>query len=243
VLGVIPAAFAYLLEMMFRTMSIDVLVAVLPIAAAGLVAVPSSRWFWRSLRWILAAVLLKPALALILVIGVGVVAGSTGFIGILAGTAVLLLAVLLPFVLYRMLAFVDPGTDSGRDFRSTAAQFGIGGYGANNPIVRGYQAALKHWKGGNDGDNDARFDDAAEDDNEDGSADTASSDATPAHDGSGSSSSTADRGGTSDTKGPPKDSDHKDDDHDPTTPTHRPTGDADASRSSAAEEAGPEAAL
>lgn len=116
--GVIPAALGYLLEMVFRQAVILVLVATIPITAAGLLAQTSASWFWRSVRWILAAVLMKPALALVLVIGVGMLSRPTGVVGLLAGVGVLLIALFCPFTLFRLLAFVEPGTGANATMRS-----------------------------------------------------------------------------------------------------------------------------
>ena len=51
------------------------LIATVPITAAGLLANTTATWFWRSLRWMLAAILMKPALALVLVVGVNMLSG------------------------------------------------------------------------------------------------------------------------------------------------------------------------
>lgn len=116
--GVIPAALGYLLEMVFRQAVILGLVATIPITAAGLLAQTSASWLWRSVRWILAAVLMKPALALVLVIGVGMLSRPTGVVGLLGGVGVLLIALFCPFTLFRLLAFVEPGTGANTTMRS-----------------------------------------------------------------------------------------------------------------------------
>ncbi|GAA1831869.1 hypothetical protein GCM10009772_06910 [Pseudonocardia alni subsp. carboxydivorans] len=116
--GVIPAAIGFALAMIFRAAAIMVLIATIPIAAACLVSDTTASMFWRAVRWILAAVLMKPALALVVVIGVNIMSRTQGVAGLLAGTAVLLISLFCPMVLYRLLAFVDPGTGAGIAVRS-----------------------------------------------------------------------------------------------------------------------------
>lgn len=122
--GVLPAAVGFLLQMLFRQAVIIVLIATVPITAAGLLASTTATWFWRSLRWMLAAILMKPALALVLVIGVSMLSGPTGIGGLLAGAGVLLISLFCPLALFRLLAFVERGPQllSGR----TAAVSGPG---------------------------------------------------------------------------------------------------------------------
>ena len=74
--GVLPAALGFLLQMLFRQAVILVLIATVPITAAGLLANTTASWFWRWLRWMLAAILMKPALALVLVVGVNMLSGA-----------------------------------------------------------------------------------------------------------------------------------------------------------------------
>ncbi|MEQ3552871.1 hypothetical protein WIS52_20585 [Pseudonocardia nematodicida] len=130
--GVIPAALGFALAMIFRAAAIMVLIATIPIAAACLVADSTASMFWRVVRWLLAAVLLKPALALVLVIGVNIISNVEGPAGVLAGTAVLLISLFCPMVLYRLLAFVDPGTHAGMAMRAGAGSRRSGEPGADN---------------------------------------------------------------------------------------------------------------
>jgi hypothetical protein len=57
----------------------------------------------------LAAVLMKPALALVLVVGVNMLSGPTGVGGLFAGSGVLLISLFCPLALFRLLAFVERG--------------------------------------------------------------------------------------------------------------------------------------
>jgi hypothetical protein len=131
--GLLPAAVGYVLEMLFREAAIYVLVAVVPLVAAGLLANVSAGWFWRTVRWLAAAIAMKPVLALTLVLGVSIAGGSQGVSGLLAGVAVLVVSLIAPFVLFRLFAFVDPHSDPGAGFREFLASRGVDSYGANNP--------------------------------------------------------------------------------------------------------------
>ncbi|MEU6131360.1 hypothetical protein ABZ805_19475 [Saccharopolyspora sp. NPDC047091] len=137
VLGVLPAAVGYLLEMLFREAAIYLLVATIPITAAGLLANVTKRWFWTTVRWLLSCIAMKPVLALALVLGIGLVAGAEGLSALLAGIGVLVLSVFSPLVLFRLFAFVDPNTDAGGVFRDAlSSSTGIDSYGMNNPVVK-----------------------------------------------------------------------------------------------------------
>ena len=130
--GLLPAAVGFLLQMLFRQAVIIVLVATVPITAAGLLANTTASWFWRSLRWMLAAILMKPALALVLVIGVNMLSGPTGVGGLLAGAGVLLISLFCPLVLFRLLAFVEHGarySSTARTAVAGAAGMPLGAFG------------------------------------------------------------------------------------------------------------------
>lgn len=115
--GLLPAGLGYTLEIIWRQAAILVLVATVPITAAGLLAQSTASWYWRTARWTIAAVMVKPALALVLVIGFSVLAQTSGPTGVLAGVGVLWVSLVAPLALYRLLAFIDPGTDAGGAFR------------------------------------------------------------------------------------------------------------------------------
>lgn len=115
--GLLPAALGYTLEIIWRQAAILVLVATVPITAAGMIAQSTATWFWKACRWIVAAIAVKPALALIMVIGFSVLAQTAGPAGLLASVGVLWVSLVTPLALYRLLAFVDPGTDAGGAFR------------------------------------------------------------------------------------------------------------------------------
>ncbi|MCF7547276.1 hypothetical protein [Pseudonocardia sp. WMMC193] len=127
--GVIPAGLGFALQMIFRQGVIWILLATIPITAAGLMTQTTSAMFWRNVRWALAAIIMKPALALVLVVGVNLMSAPTGVGGLLVGTGVLLIAVFCPMTVYRLLSFVEPGTQAGMALRSLSSQGSSSGPG------------------------------------------------------------------------------------------------------------------
>jgi hypothetical protein len=111
-----------------------VLAATSAISAGGLLAQTSSAWFWRSLRWFLAALLVSPVAVLVLGVGVTVTEGlltgaeetsTEAAVGMaVVGCLLILLGAICPLALFRLLAFVDPGTSSGAALRSSLAASG-----------------------------------------------------------------------------------------------------------------------
>ncbi|MGW4527895.1 hypothetical protein [Amycolatopsis sp. NPDC004378] len=163
-IGVIPAAIGYILEMLFREAAIYVLVGTVPIVAAGLLANITAHWFWRTCRWILACIAMKPVLALALVLGVAIAGGAQGLNGLLAGVGVLIISLFCPFVLFRLFAFVDPNSDAGAAFRDALSGIGVDSYGANNPAMMAAGAVGGSGGGGAIEDaNTGRFDEAVAD--------------------------------------------------------------------------------
>lgn len=127
------AALGHLLIMLGRAAALLVLVASGPISAAGLVSDAGRSWFWKSLRWFHAAAFTPVVMVLVLGIGVqfstGVAAGLADSSAKAIGTAlpaVLLLCIgcVAPLALFKLLAFVDPGTPSGASFRQGLAMAG-----------------------------------------------------------------------------------------------------------------------
>ncbi len=183
VFGVIPAGLGFAFEAVFREAAIYVLVGTIPIAAAGLVADVTARWYWKVVCWGLVAIVMKPALAFVLVLAVAIVGGAQGLSGLLAGIGVLFVALMVPLVLFKLFAFVDPDADPQGVFRDKLADAGLDSYGDNSIAGRVAGAfgkmARKDLKNkgsgdgdGEDGDDDAqeqanvdRFDQVAADDN------------------------------------------------------------------------------
>ncbi|SNR79566.1 hypothetical protein [Blastococcus mobilis] len=130
----VPASVGYLLLMLVREAALIVLAATSAISAGGLLAQTSSAWFWRSLRWFLAALLVSPVAVLVLGVGVtiteGIVTGAEetsteAAVGMaVVGCLLILLGAICPLALFRLLAFVDPGTSSGAALRSALAASG-----------------------------------------------------------------------------------------------------------------------
>ena len=127
-LFLIFAAIGYLLIMLVRAGALVLLMATSPISAAGLLSEGTRSWFWKSLRWFLAALMIGPLAALVLGIGKkltdGVLSGAGESTQAAVGTAVVgtvlvLLSAFCPLILFRLLAFVDPGTSSGASFRAS----------------------------------------------------------------------------------------------------------------------------
>ena len=130
-LGVLPAAIGLLVAALVREASILVIAATIPILAAGLVAEATARWFWTGLRWLLALIMLTPAVAIVLALGLQLAAGAanataattsdTGQQAVTAfvGAGVLLISVFCPLALFKLFAFIDPGTGSGQRLRTS----------------------------------------------------------------------------------------------------------------------------
>jgi hypothetical protein len=131
------AAFAHLLVMLARAASLVTLAATNPIAAAGLVWEGGRAWFWKAFRWFHAAAFTPVLMVILLGLGVkvtsGVALGMTDSLQAAIGTAVpgvvlIVVASFAPLALFKLLAFVDPGTSSGAAMRAgLAAQGGLEG--------------------------------------------------------------------------------------------------------------------
>jgi type IV secretion system protein TrbL len=160
---IFPAAIGYILIMLVREAALLLLTATSPIAAAGLLAEGTRVWFWKSLRWFLATLLIAPLAAVILGIGVqvtrGTIAGhgdkTAAAVGMaVTGCILILIGAICPLILFRLLAFVDPGTSSGAAMRQAFTAHGalagmLGGKaGFSGGDTAGSGAATKHDSGG-----------------------------------------------------------------------------------------------
>jgi type IV secretion system protein TrbL len=146
---VIPAAFFYVLIMFVREAALIILVATAPISAAGLVSETGKVWFWKTLRWFFSCLLISPMAALLLGIGVklstGIIdpptppksgssisdvanyatASNTAHAGMaVVGCIVIAIGACCPMILFRLLAFVEPGTASGAALRQSWSDAG-----------------------------------------------------------------------------------------------------------------------
>ena len=150
---VIPAAFFYILIMFVREAALIILIATAPITAAGLLNDTSKVWFWKSLRWFVACLLIAPTAALLLGIGVklsaAIVAGAGDKTAAAAGTAVvgtivIAIGAVCPLVLFRLLAFVEPGTASGAALRQSWSDAGgVAGIMSGGKQLAGSSAATQ----------------------------------------------------------------------------------------------------
>lgn len=159
ILGTFPAGFGMAFEMILRQAGIQVIVATIPILAAGLLANTTARWFWKGVRGLLALIFLKPAIALVIVIGVATVAGRQGLFGLLSGIVTLLLALFMPIVLFKLFSFIDP--NAGGDLRGEMADLGAQTYGTDSVPSKQLgnmfgkaKNAWQDWRSGSDDDGD-----------------------------------------------------------------------------------------
>ena len=135
------AALAMFVVWLGRAAALLVLAATTPISAAGLVSEAGRAWFWKSLRWFLAAAFTPVIMVLIIGLGVSLTTGviTEGTPGIdtdigtaLVGSVLICMSSVAPLGLFRMLAFVDPGTTSGASMRAgLQAQGGMSNFAQN----------------------------------------------------------------------------------------------------------------
>lgn len=127
------AAIGHFVVMLTRAAALLILAAATPIAAAGLVAEAGRSWFWKSMRWFHAAALTPVLTVLTMGFGVkltsGVAQGGTKTAEAAVGTAfpgvmLILISVVAPVALFKLLAFVDPGTSSGASMRAGMSSAG-----------------------------------------------------------------------------------------------------------------------
>ncbi|MGG5258659.1 hypothetical protein [Phycicoccus avicenniae] len=135
VLGVLVllAAIGHLVVLLSRGAALVVLTVTAPIAAAGLVSEVGRTWFWKTVRWTHAAALTPPLMALVL--GAGAQLSSRVVIedarslpaavgSAVPGVLLLVVSTFAPLALFKLLAFVDPGTSSGAALRAGVASAG-----------------------------------------------------------------------------------------------------------------------
>lgn len=92
-LAVVVLGLIQWLILLFRQAAILVLVALLPLAAAGVLTNATRRWLPTMVAWLIGLVIYKPLAALIYAIGLGLVAEGEDFVAVLTGIVVLLIAV------------------------------------------------------------------------------------------------------------------------------------------------------
>ena len=130
-------AAGFFLIMLTRAGALLVLVATGPVAAAGLASGFSKAWFWKAFRWFHAAAFTPLLVVLVLGLGIAlttqVVEAQAEGLAKTLGTAIpgvflICIACFSPLALFKLLAFVDPGTQSGAAMRAgMEAQGGLRG--------------------------------------------------------------------------------------------------------------------
>lgn len=127
------AAIGHVLMMLARAGALLVLAAVGPISAAGLVSDAGSSWFWKTLRWFLAAAFAPPVVVMMLGVGVQLTSGVASGLGkdiwaslgtAFVGVILICVSTFSPMALFKLLAFVDPGSTSGAALRAGVAASG-----------------------------------------------------------------------------------------------------------------------
>lgn len=97
------------------------------VSAAGLPFEPTRRWFWMSFRWFHAAAFTPVVLVLVLGLGTQFTQGTIiegsdtvtqDIAGAVIGIVLLCISCFAPMALFKLLAFVDPGTNSGAALRA-----------------------------------------------------------------------------------------------------------------------------
>lgn len=126
-LFLVIAAIGHFVVMLTRAAALLILAATTPISAAGLVSEAGRGWFWKSLRWFHAAAFTPVLTVLVLGLGINLTGGvaneGTTSAAAAIGTAfpgvmLILISIVAPVALFRLLAFVDPGTSSGAAMRA-----------------------------------------------------------------------------------------------------------------------------
>src|SRR5215213_5432879 len=124
------AALGHLVVMITRAGALLVLAAMTPAAAAGLVGEAGRTWFWKSLRWFHAAAFTPVLMVLMLGVGVQITTGvaygradtTEHAVGTaLPGVLLIVISCFAPLALFKLLAFVDPTTNSGAALRASLA--------------------------------------------------------------------------------------------------------------------------
>lgn len=140
------AALGHLIVLLARAAALLVLAATTAISAAGLVSDAGRSWFWKSLRWFHAAAFTPVLMVLVLGIGVqmatGVAKGLNGTAQQSVGTALpsvvlICISCVAPLALFKLLAFVDPGTSSGASLRAGISGLTSASQQSGSPMAGG----------------------------------------------------------------------------------------------------------
>ncbi len=107
VFGVVPIALGFAFENVMRAATIYLLVAVIPITAAGLLSGNTRSWFWKTANWALAAIAIKPVMALALWVGVAIAGSGSGLAQLITGLALMFVSLWAPLALFKLFAFTS----------------------------------------------------------------------------------------------------------------------------------------
>lgn len=131
------AAIAHFLVILTRAGALLVIAATMPICAAGLVSDIGKSWFGKSLRWFHAAAFTPVVMTLVMGLGIKVSSGVAQGLGdstheaigtALPAVLMIIVSAVSPLALFKMLAFMEPGTTSGAALRAgMAASGGLAG--------------------------------------------------------------------------------------------------------------------
>jgi len=161
VFGVIPIGLGFAFENVMRAATIYLLVAVIPITAAGLLSGNTRSWFWKTANWAMAAIAVKPVMALALWIGVAVAGSGSGLAQLITGLALMFVSLWAPLALFRLFAFTSTAaTDAFKNGWSQAdvTDFqGNGSSGGNGTSVDKASTTMES-------SNEARYSSASDDD-------------------------------------------------------------------------------
>jgi hypothetical protein len=117
------AALAVSLELLIREAAVYVVVLMLPLAFAAMVWPARRIWALRLVETLIALILAKFAIVAVLALAGGAL-GSGGMRGLLAATALLMLAAVSPVVLFRLLPFAELSATASGAFRGHGERFG-----------------------------------------------------------------------------------------------------------------------
>ena len=105
------------LELVMREAAVYVAVVFLPLTLAGVVWEHTSQWSRRLAEWLLAIVLAKFTIAVAFALAASAIVeapkGGGGLSAMLAGCAVLLIAALTPWALFKLLPFAEAAAGRG----------------------------------------------------------------------------------------------------------------------------------
>lgn len=162
------ASVGLFLIMVVRSAALVVMAATSPIAAAGLVSELGHTWLWRVCRWFHVAAFTPLLVVLVMGIGIGLANGITAGLAegvaasvgsAFAATVLIATATFSPLALFKLLAFIEPGTASGASARAGwAAIGGLQGLirGGSNESTTSSAASTRSASGASQGEGDAQ---------------------------------------------------------------------------------------